>query len=36
MCETCNEICNEIEKIFGHKVNPKDLIKLIETSTLKK
>lgn len=32
MCEICKRICKEIEETFGHKVDPKDLVKLIETS----
>ena len=34
MCEICVGICNEIKEIFGHKVNPVDLIELIESSPL--
>lgn len=32
MCEICKQICDEIAKTFGHKVDPKDLAKLIESS----
>lgn len=36
MCKTCQEICDEIEEIFGHKVDPKKLEDLIESSPLTK
>lgn len=32
MCEICKQICKEIEKTFGHKVDPTELAKLIESS----
>ena len=34
MCKECIEICEKIEKIFGHKVEPKKLTELIESSPL--
>ena len=34
MCEICVSICKEIEEIFGHRVNPKKLEELIESSPL--
>ncbi len=34
MCEICENICKEIESIFGHKVDPKQLELLIESSPL--
>jgi len=34
MCEICKAICKDIEKIFGHKVPPEKLCKLIESSPL--
>jgi len=35
MCEYCQEIIKYIEQVFGHKVDMKKLIQLIETSPLK-
>ena len=35
MCKTCQEICDQIEEIFGHTVDPKKLEELIESSPLK-
>lgn len=34
MYKTCQEICDEIEEIFGHKVDPQRLEELIESSPL--
>ena len=34
MYKTCQTICDEIEEIFGHKVDPKQLEELIESSPL--
>jgi len=36
MCDICKAICKEIEKTFGHKVNPNKLTELIESSPLVK
>ena len=35
MCKTCQEICDEIEEIFGHTVDPTKLGEPIESSPLK-
>ena len=32
MCKICIRICNVIEEVFGHKVDPADLGDLIESS----
>jgi len=34
MCEICEAICKDIENVFGHKVDPKKLEELIESSPL--
>lgn len=34
MCVICERICDEIEETFGHRVDPKKLEKLIESSPL--
>jgi len=34
MCEICESICDEIEQVFGHRVDPKKLAELIESSPL--
>ena len=36
MCEVCKSICKQIEKIFGHKVDPVNMENLIENSPLSK
>jgi len=32
----CQEICADIESVFGHRVDPTELAKLIESSPLPK
>lgn len=34
MCKICEKICEEIEDTFGHRVDPKKLEELIESSPL--
>ena len=34
MCEVCVDLCKEIERLFGHRVNPNKLTSLIESSPL--
>jgi len=34
MCEICKAMCKEIQEIFGHVIDPKELEKLIEGSPL--
>lgn len=35
MCQFCEDICELIEEIFGHVVNPLELCQLIENSPLR-
>jgi hypothetical protein len=34
MCNLCAAICRQIERAFGHRVDPKELARLIERSPL--